>query len=722
MALIKLENITKTYQRGDVPVPVLKGVSLEIQRGEMVAIMGQSGSGKTTLLNLLGCLDRPTSGRYWLDGKEVSRLSNQAQAEVRNRTLGFVFQNFNLLARSSALENVQVPLVYATPLVTDPEAQKRAETLLQQVGLEHRMDHAPSKLSGGQQQRVAIARALVNNPAVLLADEPTGNLDSQTSVEILRMFQELNSAFGITIILVTHDRGVANHAKRIIHVKDGMIEADGPPEEPIGLAPRSEQVQELPQPAMPKASSPTRGTGLGIGFLTRPVRLALQAMRRNKLRSMLTALGIIIGISAIIAIAEIGQGSSASIRDVLNNLGASTLVVQAGQVQAAGGVTLGTGSCKTLTPEDAEAIRRECSSLHSVAPLVFARCQLIYGNRNWSPTYIYGTTPDFLRVRDWEDLDSGDMFTNRDVTANSLVCVVGQTLVTELFGGQSPLGKEVYVQNVPVRVIGVLKRKGVNLTGFDQDDILIAPWTTIRNRVAGEQPSSGPAPTSGPDVSGTVKTLSNRYPGAQIDLYPVPTPTQTADRPQQVRFSNVDCVLVRVHDVSDIPERKEEIAELLRRRHRLKPDQVNDFFVRDMAELSSALEKTVGLVTALLLAVAAICLAVGGVGIMNIMLVSVTERTREIGLRMAVGASARAILRQFLIEAIVLCLAGAVLGIGFGRGASYTAKVLLHWRTEASVLAMVASVGVAVTVGVIFGYYPAWKASRLDPIEALRHE
>jgi macrolide transport system ATP-binding/permease protein len=717
MALIKVENLCKTYHRGDVAVEVLKGVSLEIERGEMVAIMGASGSGKTTLLNILGCLDRPTAGRYSLDDREVSSLSDQAQADVRNKTLGFVFQSFNLLARSTALENVQVPLAYASPIVPDADGRKRADALLQRVGLAERMDHAPSKLSGGQQQRVAIARALVNNPVVLLADEPTGNLDSATGDEILRMFQELNDRYGITIILVTHDQRVANHAKRVIHVKDGRIEADGPPEQPVVTAPSAAvTTQPSAQPAKRRVAPLAE-----VGLLTRPVRLAFAAMRRNKLRAVLTALGIIIGTAAIIAIADLGKGSSASIRDILNNLGATSLVVQAGQVQAAGGIAVGTGSCKTLTPEDAEAVRRECSSIHSVAPLVFARCQVVYGNRNWSPTYVYGTTPDFLRLRDWEDMEAGQAFTLRDVRANSLVCVVGKTVVTQLFQGLSPLGKEVYLQGVPVKVIGVLKPKGVNLAGFDNDDIVLAPWTTIRNRVAGEQPSTGPGPAAA-DTSAPVKTLSMKYPSQQQDLYPHVSSLQMTDRPQQVRFSNVDCVLVRVNNAEDAAAGKEEIEQLLRKRHHLRGAEANDFFVRDMTELIKALEKTVGLVTGLLLAVAMICLVVGGVGIMNIMLVSVTERTREIGLRRAVGASARTILRQFLVEAVVLCVLGGALGIAFGKGVTLLVKVLAHWRVEESLLAVVASVAVSVTVGVVFGFYPAWKASRLDPIEALRYE
>jgi macrolide transport system ATP-binding/permease protein len=720
MALIKLDNIYKTYHRGPIAVPVLKGISLQIEPGEMVAIMGVSGSGKTTLLNLLGCLDRPSAGSYFLEGREVGQLSSLEQAQVRNRTLGFVFQNFNLLPRSTALENVMMPLAYANPPLRDAESRKRAEMLLERVGLADRFDHAPSRLSGGQQQRVAIARSLVNQPALVFADEPTGNLDSATSVEILRMFQQLNAEYGLTIVIVTHDKWVANHAKRIIHIKDGVIESDGPSENfRLQADAQGAPVRQALLPPARRRRLPL--PRLDVGGTLRPVRMAVQALRRNVLRSVLTTLGIIIGIAALIAIVEIGKGSSAAIKEVLANMGASTLIVQSGKAMTSG-VSLGTGTLKTLTPYDTDAIANECSLVDGVAPIVRARAQLVFGNRNWVPLYIYGTTPSFLDVRDWTDLESGEPFTEEDVNNSSLKCLLGWTVVQELFGGVPPVGKEVYIQNVPLKVVGVLSRKGVNLMGLDQDDIVLAPWTTIRYRISGSSLANANQSQANAGDSSGVKTLSQRYPNTSIEYYPSRSAVQDADRPQQVRFSNVDVILVRAQTPEDIRAAAQQIKEVLRERHHLMADDEDDFYVRDLTEIIDAMESTVRLVTTLLVSVAMICLVVGGVGIMNIMLVSVTERTREIGLRMAVGASGPAILRQFLVEAVVLCLLGGVLGIVCGRGASLLVNRVLQWRTEPSLTAIVAAVAVSVTVGLIFGYYPAWKASKLDPIEALRYE
>lgn len=454
----------------------------------------------------------------------------------------------------------------------------------------------------------------------------------------------------------------------------------------------------------------------------RTLRMALHALRRNKMRSALTTLGIVIGVAAVIAMMEIGQGSSSAVQKTIKSMGADNLLIQPGTASS-GGVSFGSGSVVTLTPQDAEALSRECPAVGGVAPIVRARTQVVYGNRNWVPVYIYGTSPAFLEVRDWQDLDEGEIFSDRDVRNGSKVCLLGQTLVKELFQGESPLGKEVRVQNVSFRVVGVLSRKGANMMGVDQDDILLAPWTTIKYRVAGVSASTAnQSAVAKGDTSQQVNSLNQLYPSIQSGLYPIPSATQAADTPLPVRFTNVDQILVRATSTEEIAVAIRQITELLHERHRIGPGQPDDFNIRDMAEMTKALASTSQLMAGLLLCVALISLVVGGVGIMNIMLVSVTERTKEIGLRMAVGARARDILLQFLVEAVVLCLLGGAMGILMGRGGSVLVQLLLHWPTEPSLPAIVAAVLVSATVGVVFGFYPAWKASRLDPIEALRYE
>ncbi len=456
--------------------------------------------------------------------------------------------------------------------------------------------------------------------------------------------------------------------------------------------------------------------------ILRTVRTALRALRHNPMRAALTALGIIIGVAAVIVMMEIGKGSSAAIQRTIASMGANNLLVHPGAA-ASGGVSFGGGSGMNLTPEDCDAIIRECPAVGSVTFEVQARAQITYGNRNWVPLAINGTTPSYLDVRNWNNLAEGEMFTDRDVRNGSKVCVLGQTIVRELFQGASPIGREVRVKNVSFKVIGVLSAKGANMMGRDQDDILLAPWTTIKHRVTGSSAATVNQSNSSSDSSSSgVNSLSKLYPNARLNLYPVPSATQQANTPLPVRFANVDHILISVREAQDIPLAMRQINELLRERHRLQPHEPDDFNIRDMTEMSKTLSSTSVLMTNLLLSVALISLVVGGVGIMNIMLVSVTERTREIGLRMAVGARARDIMRQFLVEAVALCLAGGAIGILLGCGSSCLVTLLLSWPTKTSLPAIVTSVIVSVGVGIVFGFYPAWKASRLDPIEALRYE
>jgi ABC-type antimicrobial peptide transport system permease subunit len=463
----------------------------------------------------------------------------------------------------------------------------------------------------------------------------------------------------------------------------------------------------------------------------RIVRTAVRALRRNIMRSALTTLGIVIGVAAVIAMTEIGQGTSTAVQKTIASMGANILLVMPGTASS-GGVTFGSGSTITLTPQDADAIARDCRSVSAVAIVVRTRTQATFANKNWVPSFIYGTTPSFLDVREWTDLEEGEPFTDADVRNQTRVCLVGQTIKRELFDNQSPVGREIRMQNVGFKVIGVLSPRGANMMGMDQDDVILAPWTSIRSRVSSSLLANVNQSTTGVtgnnsqmtavNAATTVNSLNQSYPGSSDSVYPTQDPLRAVDYPQQTRFPNIDQILCRATSSQDIPLAIREITDLLHERHHIKAGQPDDFGVRDMTEMSNALGSTTQTMTRSLLFVALVSLVVGGVGIMNIMLVSVTERTREIGLRMAVGARPGDILRQFLVEAVVLCLMGGFMGIVLGRGAAMLFHYVLGWPIEISVAAIVAALTVSGSVGVIFGYYPAWKASRLDPIEALRYE
>jgi len=521
----------------------------------------------------------------------------------------------------------------------------------------------------------------------------------------MRIIEELNERDGVTIVLVTHDEGIARHAKRIIRIIDGEIASEE----------RSPGASVNAGGFRPKETDAKRGAAFNASSL---IKTSIRGLRRNKMRAALTALGIIIGVSAVIAMMEIGRGSSTSIRRTIEGMGANNLLVMPGAA-ATGGVTFGEGSQRTLTPQDSVAIASECPAVKAAAPIVRARTQVVYGRKNWVPTYIYGTTEAFLDVREW-GMAEGNIFSEKDVRNMNKVCVLGQRIVRELFENVSPIGKEVRLNNVPFRVIGVLSSKGANMMGLDQDDILLAPWTTVKFRVAGSTLASTNQ-SAASTTAATVNTLNNLYPGT-VSLFPAQSDIQAADTPMLVRFINVDQILAAAKSSSETGAAVEQITGLLRERHRIQPGLPEDFNVRDMTEMTKALTSTTVMMTNLLLVVAFISLIVGGVGIMNIMLVSVTERTREIGLRMAVGAAAKRILQQFLTEALLLCFFGGALGILLGRGVSILVRLTLRWPTELSLEAIAAAFAVSAAVGIVFGYYPAWKASRLDPITALRYE
>jgi ABC-type antimicrobial peptide transport system permease subunit len=452
--------------------------------------------------------------------------------------------------------------------------------------------------------------------------------------------------------------------------------------------------------------------------MSRTVTTALRGLRRNLMRSALTCLGIIIGIASVIAMVEIGQGTSHQMQESIASLGANVLQIDPSDAVKAG-VSSGSGGRVTLTPDDAEAIRKECPGVKWVAPSVDGRGHLIYGNKNYAPRQIKGTTADYLNIRNWGELAEGSVFTDEDVQRSAMVCLIGQVPAQMLFGKESPVGKEVRLGSVTMKVVGLLPKKGASVTGSDQDDIVIAPWTTVKYRLSGQRTATQ-APAA--SVQSSVNSLSSLYPETRIQLYPSKTVSQLANSPVNSRFADLDDIYITARSAQDIEPLKKQIRLLLRERHRTPDGEEDDFRMRDWTEISETAASTTTLMTNLLLSVALISLVVGGVGIMNIMLVSVTERTREIGLRMAVGARGRDVLRQFLLESAILCFAGGIVGVALGRIVSMIITSVLGWPTLPSIPAIVAAVAVSAGVGIIFGYYPAWKASRLDPIEALRHE
>jgi len=669
VALIELKGIGRSYWVAGGELKVLKDVSLSIQAGEFVAIVGPSGSGKSTLMQILGLLDRPTYGTYHLMGQDVSGLSDDQGAALRSKTIGFIFQMFNLLSRTSALDNVGLPLIYSGA----PNREARAREVLTSVGLADRMDHKPNQLSGGQQQRVAIARSLVNRPKILFADEPTGNLASDQAEDILRQLQALNDT-GITVIMVTHDPDIAAHARRILHIKDGRIVSDERTA-PSPLAGEGRDGGTISRKYPPPQFSPTRGEDaplehprLSFTEIREYAASALRAISANKVRSGLSMLGILIGVAAVIAMLAIGKGAQKAIEARLSSLGSNLLMLIPSR-SSIGGVFGGAGSVSRLGIDDIKAIQRSSTNIARVDGNVSGSAQAVYGDKNANTT-VTGALPVYQDMRNSAPY-YGRFYSDAENLAEARVCLLGQTVINNLFGKQNPMDKTIKVNHIAFRVIGVLPLKGA--TGFrDQDDMILMPLNTAMNRVLGK------------------KYFNNIY---------------------------VECATPE-----SIPDVMQDLTILMRKRHRLPSWKDNDFDIRNMADIQAALQGTTQTFTLLLGIVAAISLLVGGIGIMNIMLVSVSERTREIGLRKAVGAARRAILTQFLLESAVLSTLGGLIGIALGMTISFVMSHFAGWGAEVTLQSVLLAFFFSASTGVIFGFWPARKASLLSPIEALRYE
>ncbi|EPO6145347.1 TPA: MacB family efflux pump subunit [Yersinia enterocolitica] len=651
--LLQLDNVSRWFISGEERVQVLKNINLTIHSGEMVAIVGASGSGKSTLMNILGCLDKPSSGEYLVAGRIPQHLDSNELAELRREHFGFIFQRYHLLNDLSAQENVEIPAIYAG--VNREERRQRAASLLSRLGLVDRLDYRPSQLSGGQQQRVSIARALMNGGEVILADEPTGALDTHSGTEVLNILKGLHQQ-GHTVVIVTHDMSIAEHAQRIIELRDGEVIAD----------------RQMPQPELPAKictietpdiahKPPLASWKAQRDRLQEAFKMALLAMSAQRLRTLLTMLGIIIGIASVVSVVALGKGSQQQVLANINSMGTSTLEIFPGKDFG----DMRSAAIHTLRATDADALAQQ-GYIHSVTPTVSTSTTLRYGNKSVSGT-VNGVGEQYFLVRGYT-LAQGMAFNRTSVDNLMQEAVIDENTRDKLFpNGENPLGKVILLGSLPCRVIGVAAKKQ---SGFGSDENLNVwiPYTTAMKRMLGQ--------------------------------------------------SYLKSITVRVNDDIDLANAEQGVTKLLTQRH-----GTQDFFVMNTDSIRQTIEKTTSTMTLLVSMIAVISLVVGGIGVMNIMLVSVTERTKEIGVRMAVGARTSDIMQQFLIEAVLVCLLGGCLGVVLSL------VIGLLFSQFSSSFSMVYSATSIITaficsslIGVMFGFFPAKRAAQMDPIRALERE
>jgi macrolide transport system ATP-binding/permease protein len=644
--LLELQGVFRTFPAGEQELTVLNDVNLTIKHGEMVAIIGTSGSGKSTLMNILGCLDKPSRGRYLINGQDTSTMGNDALARLRREYFGFIFQRYHLLGDLNAVGNVEVPAVYAGDDRLKRKA--RAENLLSRLGLAERLDHRPSQLSGGQQQRVSVARALMNGGDVILADEPTGALDSKSGEEMLQLLQELHQE-GHTIIIVTHDKHVAEFADRIIEIKDGVIIKD---------TQKAPTTASAPQPIIRK--SKTNKRWFSPDRYIEALKMALLAMSSHRLRTFLTMLGIIIGIASVVSVVALGEGSQQAVLKNIASMGTNTIDIRPGQ----GFGDRRSNRIKTLVPSDAEALTT-LPFVDSVTPSVSTNVTIRYENQAVTSS-VNGVGPDYFRVKGYS-LASGQYFDEASVETLAQEVIIDYNTNQEMFPKGDAVGEIIFLGDLPARIIGVTKKYESTFGNNDSLRVWL-PYTTVSGRMMGQH--------------------------------------------------YLDSITVRVSDSAPSSASEQALVNLLKMRH-----GTQDFFTINTDTIRQNIEKTTATMTLLISAIAVISLIVGGIGVMNIMLVSVTERTKEIGVRMAVGARQSDILRQFLIEAVLVCLCGGIFGIAL----AYLIGVIFQYAGGSfqmiySTTSIVVAFLCSTLIGVLFGFLPARNAAQLDPVDALSRD